>query len=489
MTLTDIKEKIVGQLSKMTIDDLYTDRELGFAQLIFSEITGLKKKVEFTRFLSERVKETVKENPHESTWNVLVQANMNFKKQIVTINNEMKHLQSKIDNFNTQLTIKKENQNKIPKQLEITKSLLIEIETEIKQIKQLAGKPPYDKQMVELEKNKDKRNTELNGYLSANSIFKTELEEIPIKIKLEKEIVAQKQSEIKFIETSIINNEKELETLSKKVILHYQKEYSSVQFLFITLLNKSFSDKIIYEERKTGKIIVDERGIEFDEYVKTGKESFDINTCAFNEQWKLILSLTKTKNTTPKNWREILYMTLSRQIAEIVGNLNYEIGLSNNGSKLTHLDQSMLLATKIAVRTNYSIKTADNKIVLALSGGFLAIISYREKGDLITKFQKESFEIYRINNTQEDFVLQTLYFQTGYANSEIKIKTPEGFYIIIDKYFIEIHFAPAPILFDSNSVIKLTPNISGKAKLEEEKRKEEKRKKNDDDWDDDWDYI
>ena len=489
MTLTDIKEKIVGQLSKMTIDDLYTDRELGFAQLIFSEITGLKKKVEFTRFLSERVKETVKENPHESTWNVLVQANMNFKKQIVTINNEMKHLQSKIDNFNTQLTINKEKQDKIPKQLEITKLKLIEIETEIKQIKSISGKPPYDKRMVELEKNKDIRNTEFNGYISANSIFKTELEEIPVKIKLEKEIVAQKQSEIKSIETLIINNEKELEPLSEKVNLHLQNEYSSVHFLYITLLNKSFSGKIIYEERKTGKIIEDSRGVEYDEYVKTGKESFDINTCTFNEKWKLVLSFTNTKNTPPKDWRKILYMTLSRPIAEIAGTLNYAFGLGNEKSELTHLDQSMLLATKIAVRTNYSIKTAENKIVLALSGGFLAIISYREKGDLITKFQKESFEIYRINNTQEDFVLQTLYFQTGYANSEIKIKTPEGFYIIIDKYFIEIHFAPAPILFDSNSVIKLTPNISGKAKLEEEKRKEEKRKKNDDDWDDDWDYI
>ena len=182
-------------------------------------------------------------------------------------------------------------------------------------------------------------------------------------------------------------------------------------------------------------------------------------------------------------------MTLSRPIAEIAGTLNYAFGLGNEKSELTHLDQSMLLATKIAVRTNYSIKTADNKIVLALSGGILATISYREKGDLITKFQKESFEIYRISNNSKDFVLQTLYFQTGYANSEITIKTPEGFYILFDKYVIEIHFAPAPILFDSNSVIKLTPNISGKAKLEEEKRKEEKRKKNDDDWDDDWDYI
>ena len=115
MTLTDFKEKIIGQLSKMTIDDLYTDRRFDFARLIFSEITGLKTNVEFTNFLSERVKEMMKEmmkeNPDENPSHVLVQAKMNFEKQIVTINNEMKHLQSKIDNFNTQLTIKKENQN------------------------------------------------------------------------------------------------------------------------------------------------------------------------------------------------------------------------------------------------------------------------------------------------------------------------------------------------------------------------------------------
>jgi hypothetical protein len=42
MTLTDIKEKIAGQLSKLTIDDFYSDPQISFANQTFSEMTKLK---------------------------------------------------------------------------------------------------------------------------------------------------------------------------------------------------------------------------------------------------------------------------------------------------------------------------------------------------------------------------------------------------------------------------------------------------------------
>ena len=84
--------------------------------------------------------------------------------------------------------------------------------------------------------------------------------------------------------------------------------------------------------------------------------------------------------------------------------------------------------------------------------------------------------------------------QTGYADSKIGIQTPGGYYILTDNLVIEIEFAPAPILFDNNSGIQFAPNISGKAKHEDEaeakeyrrrKAEHESRRKSEDDdyWD------
>ena len=74
----------------------------------------------------------------------------------------------------------------------------------------------------------------------------------------------------------------------------------------------------------------------------------------------------------------------------------------------------------------------------------------------------------------------------------ISIETPGAFYILTDKFVIEIYFNAAPILFDNNSIIKFAPNISGIAKREDEiaeqEAEEERRRQQDDDdyYDDDY---
>ena len=498
MTLTDIKEKITGQLSKLTIDDFYSDPQISFAKKTFMELTKLKSEDEFEKFLSDKFPETTAETLRF----YLEQAITKFTEQIASVEKLIQTSQTEIDKLDKQVAKKKEQQAAIPKQQDKTKSELTEIETEIKQIKPLAGKPPYDKQMEALEKAKEKKQKELDNYPTAISKLKSEVDELQTKIKSEKEIIATKQSEIKTIQTSIGSKQKELEQLTEKETTHFKNEYSSLEFLFLALLHKGIRKEPVFKTVKTGKTIYNYRGAKCAEEIqeKTGELILASHKIGFDEVCKFISSLTISANSIPKDWRKIIYQTLSNPIADIAGSIS-KIRRDNTEYfkqkplELTHIDTSTLLATKIAAKTNYSIRTANNKIVLALSGGLSATISFREKGDLIAKFQKQPFEIYANCFSREQYVLQTLYYQTGYANSEIQVKTPGGYYILTDKFVIEIEFDAAPILFDNNSVIKFAPNISGKAKHEdevkaaeeaEEEAEEERRRRDDDDYYDDY---
>ena len=91
----------------------------------------------------------------------------------------------------------------------------------------------------------------------------------------------------------------------------------------------------------------------------------------------------------------------------------------------------------------------------------------------------------------DGFFFQPLYRQSGYANSDIEIPTPSGYYILTKKHVVENYFETAPILFDSNSIVKFAPNISSKAKRDDEDAEEaaaaaaaeQRRFDDDDDWD------
>ena len=492
MTLTDIKEKIVEQLRKLTIDDFYSDPQLSFAKQIFSEQTKLKTDEEFEQFLTEKFPETTAETLRFS----LEQSITDFNEQIADIEKKIKTSQTKIDKLETQVAEKKELQADIPIQQNKTKSELTDIETEIKQIKPLAGKPPYDKQMESLEKTKEKISKELDSFPAAISKAKEELEVLQNNIKTERETISQKQSEIKSIHSQIGNKQQELSQLQEKENTHFKNEYSSLEFLFKILLHKTISKVEIVTHKKTGKkysinhYYFDENDIE-----KTGEQILNIRHCGFDEVCKFILPFTNSKSSIPKDWRKIIYKTLSNPIPVIAGTISKikpdsTAYFATENLGLSHIDTSTLLATKIAAKTKYSVRTSDNQIVLGLSGGLSAIISFRDKGEMISKFQKQPIEIYANCLSSAQFVLQTLYYQTGYAKSKIEIETPGGYYILTDKLVIEIEFDPAPILFDNNSVIQFAPNISGKAKHEDEvEAEEERRRKTEDDayWDDYYD--
>lgn len=488
MTLTDIKEKIVEQLSKLTIDDFYSDPHLSFAKQIFSEQTKLKTDEEFEQFLTEKFPETTAETLRYS----LDQSIADFNEQIADIEKNIKTSQTKIDKLETQVEEKKEQQADIPKQQDKTKSELTDIETEIKQIKPLAGKPPYDKQMESLEKTKEKITKELETYSAAILKAKEELEELQNNIKTERETISQKESEIKSIHSQIENKQQELNQLQEKENTHFKNEYSSLEFLFKILLHKTIGKVEIVTHKYTGeKYPIDRYYYDKNDIEKTGEQILKIHHCGFDEVCKFILPFTNSKSSIPKDWRKIIYKTLSNPIAEITGTISKikpdsTAYFTTENLGLSHIDISTLLAAKIAAKTKYSVRTSDNKIFLGLSGGLSATISFRDKGELISKFQKQPIEIYANCLSAARFVLQTLYYQTGYANSKIEIETPGGYYILTDKLVIEIEFNPAPILFDNNSVIQFAPNISGKAKHEDEvEAEDDRRRKAEDDayWD------
>ena len=497
MTLTDIKNKIAGQLNKLTIDDFYSDPNVSVAKEIFAELTNQKSDEQIEKYLADKFPDTTVEAKRFALEQSIADLNI----QITTVQSVIKDFQTKVDKLDKQTNDKQEKQADIPKKESQSKSELKEIETEIQQIKPLANKAPYIKQMEDLEKSKEKKKKEIETYSTALGKLKTEISELQTKIKGVKESIVKNETEIKTIQITINKTQNELEQLSEKENNHYKNEYSSLEFLFKTLLQKSITKREVIERRKKGKKITNhEYGFQsYDETVaeKTGEVTLDINDCSFEKYNKFVSALTNNKNIIPSGWRKLLYQILSTplpNLAGIIDKVTYDKGFyfKSANLKLTNNDASALLATKIAVRTNYSVRTADNKIILGLSGGLSATITFREKGDLIAKFQKQQFEIYSNCLLSNRFVAHTLYHQTGYANSTVSIETPGAYYILTDKFVIEIDFNAAPILFANNSIIKFAPNISGKAKHEDEiaeqEAEEERRRQQDDDdyYDDDY---
>ncbi len=481
MTLTDIKNKITGQLNKLTIDDFYSNPNVSFAKEIFAELTNQKSDEQIEKYLVDKFPETTVETKRFS----LEQSIADLDKQIATFQSEIKDFQSDIDKLDKQTAESKEKQSDIPKQENQSKSELKKIETEIQLIKTLANKAPYIKQMEDLEKEKEKKNKEIETYPTTLDKLKIEVSELQSKSQTIKENISKNETEIKSIQTTIEKTQKELKQLNEKENTHFKNEYSSLEFLFKTLLKKTISKSEVFTHKKTGEKYSFWNN---EEFTKTGEQELNIHRETFENYCNFMLSQTVSQNIIPKGWRKLLYQILSNPLPNLAGTIskvayNKLFYFNSENLELTIQDATTFLATKIAVKTNYSVRTADNKIILGLSGGLSATITFREKGDLIAQFQKQQFEIYSNCFLSKRFVAHTLYQQTGYANSTISIETPGAYYILTDKFVIEIDFNAAPILFDNNSIIKFAPNISGKAKHEDEIAEQEA---DDDYYDDDY---
>ena len=197
------------------------------------------------------------------------------------------------------------------------------------------------------------------------------------------------------------------------------------------------------------------------------------------------------KNVIPINWRKLIYKIISTEKLYFTGTLGdeftgYKYNISRFEKSLNPIDKGALIALKNACKNNSAIMEKGDNIILDLSGGIIANISFREKGKIITDSQTSPFELFYKTSANGRFTSNILYNQTGYASSSLEIETPLGYYILTEDYVIEIGFEAAAMLNNSNP-IGFVANISSSAKIDNElaEQEEEERKRLDDLlWDD-----
>ena len=470
MKLHEIREEILNIFSNLTLDDLYSNSIENLVANRFTELTNLSTKEEIQKFLIEKFPETTPEMV------------------AYTLNSTIKSLEEKINlfvdeiNLKNNLILKYEDEiikkkklidENIQQQKIISKELK-DIEIEIKLIFPLAEKTPYAGQLKQLEKEKAYQTEKVKSLVSDVLNKNKETEMVHEKIKKEKSAIEEFEKDILLLNKSVFKKKEQLndeKTLKKQF---YIDEYDALAFLFKIFLNKNISTNEESVLQLTGKTIYENYSyVDEKKWVKTGKLELTYSGLG-NNYFNFISKLIGHKNNViPSKWRSILLKNLSKAIPKLSGEIiktdNYSHACYvRKETAIDHLDMAVLLALKIALQHNYSIKTDKNEIVLGLSGGILAKISFKEKGKLISKFQQKEFEIFANCLHTERIKLHTLYYQIGYADSEIKIKTPGSYTFLVEKFVIDVEFESAPILFDNSNLVKFSPNIAGKAKLDDE---------------------
>jgi hypothetical protein len=470
MKLHEIREEILNIFSNLTLDDLYSNSIENLVANRFTELTNLSTKEEIQKFLIEKFPETTTEMV------------------AFTLNSTIKSLEEKINlfvdeiNLKNNLILKYENEiikkkklidENIQQQKIISKELK-DIEIEIKLIFPLAEKTPYVGQLKQLEKEKAYQTEKVKSLVSDVLNKNKETEMVHQKIKKEKSAIEEFEKDILLLNKSVIKKKEQLndeKTLKKQF---YIDEYDALTFLFKLFLQEQINTKEESVLQFTGKTIYENYSyVDEKKWVKTGKLELTYSALGIN-YFNFISKLIGHKNNViPDKWRSILLKNLSKAIPILSGEIIKTDSYSHacyvrKETEIDHLDMAVLLALKIALQHNYSIKTDKNEIVLGLSGGILAKISFKEKGKIISKFQKKEFEIFANCLHTERLKLHTLYYQIGYADSEIKIKTPGSFTFLVENFVIDVEFESAPILFDNSNLVKFSPNIAAKAKLDDE---------------------
>lgn len=434
MNLKEIKEKVISELSKLTIDDFYTEPKLG--ERLLSDITEIKGRENIKKYLQNQLPKEIdkgKRNFHEKKI-------IELTKLKSVENRGIRSLELELNRYQKKKVLLTEKQSAIQKLKDKIKSELDELDSEISQLKPLASKVQYNKQIKLLEAQKKRKKDELEKVPIENSDLVIELKEIEGTINKTQNNIVEIENKTKSITDNILDEQNEIKQLiedEKKLLSLYRQEENIYNFLDEILLS-----------------------------------CYQVN----NNERDGIFTYLINKNIIPENWRKIILNIFSNSVIEIEGVLveildgNYfsisDDFFSKSKERLLVEDISVFLATKMAVISNSSLRIEGNKLALGLSGGMMAIFAFRKKGELINKFQQKSVEVYRKqrNFQSERFSKKTLYYQTGYTNSEIQIQLPNQYYILSESYVIEIEYAPAPILFDSSNTIRINSNISGIAK-------------------------
>ncbi|MBK8566805.1 MAG: hypothetical protein IPN76_26600 [Saprospiraceae bacterium] len=288
------------------------------------------------------------------------------------------------------------------------------------------------------------------------------------------------QTNIDNLLVAIQEKEAALKDAEKKQEGFFEVQAEALDYLLGILLGKRANKSSYYRIESFGRVL-------------EKQPLYSINQ---EEFYSLVTSGLRDTAVLPQDWRKLLSDVFDQQLPNFSG--SFAMPYNNIGANflkqepfdLSGIDMATFLSLKMATLHGCHIMAHNKMIALALTGGVLAKINFRKKGKALAKFDcHHSLALFakghidHINSQREDgfqrFVSETLYLQTGYANSELEITLPQGYYILTDRYVIDISFEAAPILFGAEAIARFAPNIAGAAK------QKKKQKELDDFWDDD----
>jgi len=164
-----------------------------------------------------------------------------------------------------------------------------------------------------------------------------------------------------------------------------------------------------------------------------------------------------TINIVPKDWRKELSQLLNSSLPfdAHFASINLETGNITKHAATEDETKALILSALLSIKqslvnNHQSLSIANKSIFLALTGGVMAEIKFREKGKTLKEIKEPVFYLIDLDKSIKHDI--TLYLQTT-------LEIINGFYVIVLDYVLEILLKPAPILFESNRSVRSVPNI------------------------------
>jgi hypothetical protein len=482
MTITALKNKIVAKLKELSIDDYYFDPKLRYIKGRFKKEFGGDSDEKIKEYLISRFPETFDggiELYRKEELDILLakidELNTSANKIKDSVASKLNE-KEKAESTTTELT---EQENTLKTECD-------DLNKEIEVFKSLEGKSKYENQIKELNdalNEKAERIKQIPQLRSNKTLLLKSLDNELL--SLEKQLI-ELNAEIAAVQNAHDKILMPFGNIENQSANHYKQEKESHKFLCKLLLRLEDYEEYYYKSRSKYK-----KNRQADE----GVESM-VRIESNDEYSEFMKQFFYQERILPDDWNKILIKIIESPIPAFEGNL-YVKGNENGecivtgrmfGSSLT---LSCLLSLKMGLFKNQYIECKSNTVLLYLSGGISASITFREVSKLVEKKQDTEPNFYfLVENSKKGVDSLALYYQSGIAESEIQICILEGFYIIYNDYIITISFEATPILIESNNPSMMVSNNAPmltmmaaaiQQKLEEKEEEERQRLMDDDD--------
>lgn len=474
MNLIELKEKIAAHLATLTIDDYYLDPSLASTKALFEELTGCSNDEEIQEYLINEIPNT----DYDAYVKSIRESIASQHSALAAANQQMAKTKAQKENLDKQIAEIQQKQKAIPeKQKEIQVSIA-QIDTEANQIKPLTSNTIYAKRINELEKERANLEKQIIALPFEAAKLNEEIASLRTKKKAAQNQVNEEQVRVNQLNNDVLGKETLLKDAEKKRTTYFEDQANALNFLLGLLLGMKAKNSNYGGYNKNEPL----------ERIDKDKRRI------------LIITALGNNMVFPQDWRVALNDIFSQPIPEFSGSLakpeyERETYLVREKLQISDTDLGAILSLRIAIENGYSLQLQSNQIALALPGGLLAKIIFRNKPASLSKFQKSEVELFAKgyeghSDRTGQWVIwrnksENLFHQTGYANSQLEITIPYGYYVLTEAFVIDITFEAAPMLLGAEAVARFAPNIAGKAKKDKERldREEEDRRREEEDWD------